>query len=228
MSQPRDEGNWAKPTESFEVGEVEGDALNLNVAGRKLTGPLQGFGQLWQKTYRVPIEGKTPEEIISTWKAEYGRFWPEGHRFYAPITGIQPGEVGLINAKSGPTKLSTGVMVLYADDTSFTYITPEGHPFAGWVTFSAFEEDESIYAQVHMLIRPNDPIYEMGFLMFGSRDEDKMWQHTLRELSSYLGTDSEVETEIVRVDRKRQWKKFGNIRHNSVARTWLRKPIWRT
>ena len=34
-------------------------------------------------------------------------------------------------------KLSTGVMVLYADEESFTLMTPQGHMFAGWITFSA-------------------------------------------------------------------------------------------
>ena len=37
-------------------------------------------------------------------------------------------------------KLSTGVMVLYADEESFTLMTPEGHMFAGWITFSAIEQ----------------------------------------------------------------------------------------
>ena len=95
-------------------------------------------------------------------------------------------------------------------------------------TLSAFEEEGTTYAQIYLLIRPNDPIYEVAFLTFGSRAEDQMWQHTLRELAAYLGTPGAVATEIVRVDRKRQWKNFGNIRHNSVARTSLRKPIWRT
>jgi hypothetical protein len=27
-------------------------------------------------------------------------------------------------------------MVLFADDVSFTLMTPEGHMFAGWITFS--------------------------------------------------------------------------------------------
>ena len=39
-------------------------------------------------------------------------------------------------------KLSTGVMVLYADDESFTLMTPQGHMFAGWITFSATERDD--------------------------------------------------------------------------------------
>jgi hypothetical protein len=38
-------------------------------------------------------------------------------------------------------RLSTGVMVIYADDKSFTFMTPEGHMFAGWITFSAMEQD---------------------------------------------------------------------------------------
>ena len=33
--------------------------------------------------------------------------------------------------------LSTGVLVLYADDESFTLMTPQGHVFAGWITFSS-------------------------------------------------------------------------------------------
>ena len=33
----------------------------------------------------------------------------------------------------GKMKLSTGVMVLYADEESFTLMTPQGHMFAGWI-----------------------------------------------------------------------------------------------
>ena len=31
----------------------------------------------------------------------------------------------------GGMKLSTGVLVMYADDESFTLMTPQGHMFAG-------------------------------------------------------------------------------------------------
>ena len=40
-------------------------------------------------------------------------------------------------AIGGGVKLSTGVFVLYADEESFTLMTPQGHMFAGWITFSA-------------------------------------------------------------------------------------------
>jgi hypothetical protein len=178
---------------------------------------------MWQKTYRIPVPGHTPEEVIATWKAEYGRFWPTYNKFYAPIAGIKPGEIGLIKGASGPVRLSTGVMVLYADDVSFTYMTPQGHPFAGWITFSADEEDGVTHAQAHALIRANDPLYELGFMFGGSLQEDRMWQHTLRSLAEYLGAPGEVTTTKIKVDRKRQWGQFGNIRHNSAIRTMFRR-----
>ncbi len=225
MAEPRDKENWAAPVERLHVGDIAPEALNLNVEGRQLTGPLQGFGQMWQKTYRVLVGDATPEEVISTWKSEYGRFWPTTNRFYAPIMGIKPGEVGVINAKQGPVKLSTGVLVMYADDTSFSYMTPQGHPFAGWITFSANDSDEGTVAQVQLLIRANDPLYEAGFMMGGSRAEDRMWHHTLRSLADYFGSPAEVETQRVKVDKRRQWSKVGNVRYNSMIRTWVRKPV---
>jgi len=223
MSEPKDRENWAKPVDRLEVKSVPEGAKGQTVHGRRLTGPLQGFGQMWQKTYRVRIDGKNPEEVIAVWKTSYGRFWPKTNRFYAPIAGIKPGEIGLITGKSGPTKLSTGVMVLYADDRSFTYITPEGHPFAGWITFSAHDEDDHTVAQVSALIRANDPIYEAGFMVYGNRAEDRMWLHTLRELARHLGSKQEPTFERVKVDRKREWKNFKNIRRNAMLTGMFRR-----
>jgi hypothetical protein len=223
MTEPRDKGNWADHVEHFASEGLPEGARSDTVAGRRLMSPLQGFGQMWQKTYRIPVPGHTPEEVISTWKAEYGRFWPTYNKFYAPIAGIKPGEIGLIKGASGPVRLSTGVMVLYADDVSFTYMTPEGHPFAGWITFSADEEDGVTHAQVLALLRANDPVYELGFIFGGNRQEDRMWQHTLRSLAEYLGAPGEATTTKIKVDRKRQWRRFGNIRHNSAIRTMFRR-----
>ena len=74
---------------------------------------------------------------ISEWRDDFPSFWPKGNDFYPPLTGLEPGEVALIKAAGpGGMKLKTGVMVLYADDESFTLMTPEGHMFAGWITFS--------------------------------------------------------------------------------------------
>jgi len=137
MSEPRDVENWAKPIDEFKVGEVAEGAVTGNVEGRKPTGPLQGFGQLWQKTYEVSIPGPTPEKVIATWKEHLGDFWYPSNKFYAPAGGIAPGEIAIIGGGVGPAKISTGVRVIYPDERSWSYMTPEGHPWAAIITFSA-------------------------------------------------------------------------------------------
>ena len=136
----RDATNWAKKVSTLNVSEVPEGAVNINVEGKRLAGPIQGFGKMWQKTYqvRLPRERVSATDLIATWKQRFPEFWPEGNGFYAPLTGIEPGEVALIGMTlPGKMKLSTGVMVLYADEESFTLMTPQGHMFAGWITFSA-------------------------------------------------------------------------------------------
>ncbi len=223
----RDPGTtWAKPVDRLTMGEVPSQALNLNVTGKRLSGPLQGFGQLWQKTYRIRFEGAspTPQEVIAVWKREFGSFWPANARFYAPFAEIAPGEVGLINQHvPGGQTLSTGVMVIYADDESFTFMTPEGHVFAAWITFSADSDaDGATSAQVHALVRASDPFFEALLMTGGHGQENQHWETTLQNLAARFGATGSPTTEAVCVDRKRQWRHAGNIRHNSA----IRSGIW--
>jgi len=109
-------------------------------------------------------------------------------------------------------------MVLYSDEESFTYMTPEGYPFSGWITFSAYEkEDGTTVAQAHLLIHANDPIYELMMPLGLHKAEDRIWQRTLRNLAAYVGANGEVETRVVCVDPRRQWRRYGNIRHNALV-----------
>ncbi len=220
---PRDAGSWARHVGPLRVDAAPHGARNLNVDGRRLAGPLQGFGKLWQKTYRVDLVGATvtPEELIATWKANYGDFWPDSNVFHAPPDGIEPGAVGLIDADlPAGLKLSTGVMVLYADDVSFTYMTPLGHPFAGWITFSATDQGGTTTAQVDVLMRATDPASELGLALGGHRSEDRMWVRTLDNLAAHVGVaDPQVATSMVCVDGRRQWKRVGNLRHQAVLHT---------
>jgi hypothetical protein len=216
----RSEETWAAPIDRLTLGDVPGDAVNLNVTGKRLAGPLQGFGQLWQKTYRVRLDGSTasPAEVVSVWKREFGSFWPAGARFYAPFAEIAPGEVGLINQDvPGRQVLSTGVMVIYADDVSFTFMTPEGHVFAAWITFSAEEtEDGTTVAQVQALLRASDPVYEALLMTGGHSQENRHWTMTLGNLAARFGVDGAATVEQVCVDRRRQWRNVGNVRHNAA------------
>jgi hypothetical protein len=188
-------------------------------------GPLQGFGQLWQKTYEVRIPGPTPEEVIGTWKTKFGDFWYPSNKFYAPAGGIAPGEIAVIGGGKGPTRVTTGVRVIYADERSWSYMTPEGHPWAAIITFSAHEDDEGVtVARIHLLVRANDPLYEVSFKIYTSRLEDKIWNHTLSQVAGHFGVaEPKVEMTAQLVDRKRHWKYVSNLWKNSAIRTLLRR-----
>ncbi len=220
----REATNWAKSVSRLNVSEMPEGAVNINVEGRRLTSPIQGFGKMWQKTYqvRLPSERVSATELIATWKQRFPDFWPEGNRFYGPLTGIEPGEVALLNmALPGRMTLSTGVMVLYADQESFTLMTPQGHMFAGWITFSAQDVDGDTVAQAQVLMRASDPIFELGLALGGHRQEDRFWQHTLTRLAEHFDHEAEVGTKVVCIDKRRQWSRWRNIWHSSAIRSTL-------
>lgn len=168
---------------------------------------------MWQKTYRVAIPGHEPASVIATWKENYGEFWPSVSRFNAPVAGIKPGEVGSIQ---GMQVLSTGVVVIYADDTSFSFMTPEGHPFAGWITFCAVPTEGGSIAEVRLLIRASDPIWDVSFFFGVGKGEDWMWRHTLRSLAAHLGSHEKPTQDSVKVDRRRLWHNARNWRKNAL------------
>jgi hypothetical protein len=221
----RDSAYWA-PSARLDTSSAPAEAINLNVTGRRVTSPLQGFGQLWQKRYQLtlPAPAPSPSELIAAWKSEFPDFWPAGNRFYGPLTGIAPGEVALLNLAIGRgVQLSTGVLVLYADDVSFTLMTPQGHMFAGWITFSARTADDgSTLVEANVLMRASDPLYEVALGLGGHRKEDQFWQATLTALAARFGVRSpQIQTTVTLVDRSRQWRYAGNIRMNSAISTSL-------
>lgn len=222
---------WARPVDRLRVTDAHAEAMNLNVEGRHLTSPLNGFGQLWQKTYRVRLQGVTPEQVVKVWKEKLPELMPADSRFYPSLSGVRPGEILLINATlpgiPGGMPVSTGVMVLYADDVSFSVMTPEGHPEAGFNTFSAHEEDGVTVAQIQSLARANDPIFELGFrLMGGSKQQENIWRSVLTNLSAQFGVqEAAVEMNKVCVDPRLQWSQARNVWHNSVIRTTLSLPV---
>lgn len=221
------EGTWATPRDRL---AVTGHADAAAVDGRRVSGPVQGFGKLWQKTFSVRLEDAevTPAEVVTTWRERYGEFWPQGNDFRSPLAGVAPGEIGLISGRAGGLRLSTGVLVMYADETSFAFITPEGHPFAGLITFSAERaEDGTTMARVELLIRSHDPLVELGMAFGGHRKEDRLWQATCANLARALGVlQPKVESRVVCVDRHRQWRRVGNLRHDAVLAA-LARPFRR-
>jgi len=223
---PRDAANWATKVDRLTVDER--GSRGVNVAGRRLTGPIQGFGKMWRKTYWIEVSPEiSPKAVIATWKEHFGEFWPRGSRFQAPLTRLGPGDVALLDVRvGGGVRLSTGVFVLYADEESFTLMTPQGHMFAGWITFSAQTKGQAKSAatrvQAQILMRSNDPLYELAMSFGGHRKEDQFWRQTLTSLARHIGAAPVVvRTRTVCVDRRRQWRNAGQVWHNSLVRTMV-------
>ena len=119
-----------------------------------------------------------------------------------------------------PVKLSTGVLVLYADDESFTFMTPEGHTLSAWITFSARSDDGVMVAQAQALERPSDPFDDLAYKLGGNRQNNKFWQATLANLAKLIGVDAPVvDVQSVCIDGNRQWRHWRNVRNSATVRS---------
>jgi hypothetical protein len=231
----RDTAYWAQPVSKLRVSDVPAGALNLNVEGRQVVGALQGFGQMWQKTYKVRLSGVavTPAEVITIWKENFAHFQPPENRFYPSMSGVKPGEIVFIDTLlpavpglPGMIPIASGVMVLYVDDESFTVMTPQGFPESGWNTFSAYEEGGSTVAQIQSLCRATDPVYEFGFrFMGGAQKQEETWHYVLKALAAHFDLKGEVQMVKTCVDPKLQWSQARNVWHNAGIRTMLHTPV---
>ncbi len=214
---------WARPIERISLSEVPETAVNLNVDGLGVVGPVQGFGQLWEKTYRVRLTGSaaTPPEVVQALKDNFPSLQPPQNRFFPSSRGIAPGEVVLINAHTPVGLISTGVWVVYADSGSFTFMTPQGHPESGWVSFTAYEADGCTVAQVRGFARANDPVYELGFRLMGSKEQERIWTHVLESLARHFGVPGWVRMTKTCVGPDLQWDQALNVWYNAQIRTML-------
>ena len=220
---------WAKPVDRLVVPEMPALAINRNLRGRRVAGPVDGFGQLWQKTYRLTIDkpGLTPQKVSKVLKQNLPAFQPSYNRFYPSPAGIAPGEVVAINSSTPGGPVSTGVLVVYSDDVSFTFMTPQGHPESGWVTFSAFEENGKIIAQIMGLASANDFVYEAAFRAVGSKMQVNIWKTVLISLAKYLEIPADVTVEPICIDKHLQWSQAGNVWYNAQIRTLFYMPFRR-
>ena len=222
---------WAAPFERLQIKDVPGGARTINVNNRMVASPLQGFGPMWQRNYRVRLSGvkATPSEVVKDWKLNFAVFQPPENHFYPSLAGVKAGEFVFIEStlplfpgSPGIIPMKSGVVVLYCDETAFTVMTPEGFPISGWNTFSAYEEDGTVVAQVQGLIRTSDPIYEFGFrYMGGEAVEDKIWFHVLRTLAAHWGIKGQIQFHKVLIDPDIQWKNFRNVWKNAAIRSFF-------
>ena len=218
--------SWAKPVSELFVPAMPKEARNLNVNGLRAVGPVKGFGRLCQKVFRLHICDPiiSPEEAIAALKENFPSFQPSFNRFYPSPGGIQAGEIVLIDSSTPGGPVSTGVMILYADERSFTFNTPQGHPECGFVSFSAREESEGTIVQIVGLARASDPVYEAAFRLVGSKIQTRIWTHVLTSLAVHLGVPADITFDQECVDKCLRWSEIGNVYYNAQIRTLINEP----
>jgi Domain of unknown function (DUF1990) len=209
------EGNWAAKVDRLHVDGPRQDKA-FNVEGHRVAGPQQGFGRLYDRTFTIMLgDVVTPEALVADWRAHFGDFWPKSATFYGNITSIEAGDVAPLTASG----ITTGVLVIYADDTSFSYITPEGHMFAGMITFSARHEKLGTVAEIRMLVRPADALWVLVWPL-GRGIEGKFWKKTLTNLAAAQGVAGVAAVEVtVCVDKRTLWKNWRNVFRNGGLKT---------
>ena len=215
------DAGWAPKMYKMRVTEKPEGAFAKNMDGRRVIGQLQGFGPMWEKTYWINIKkpGIKKEDVILAMQQHFVEFQPSENSFYPTSNGIAPGEMVFIDSRTPGGIVSTGVMVLYLDDRSFTFITPQGHPESGWITFSVDEREDSVYVQLQGLVRSSDPFFEIAFKIAGSKFQETIWKHVLSSLAKYLGVEDNVDMKKYLPAADLQWRKAGNIWYNSHLRS---------
>ena len=221
--------HWVRPSAQLELGEVQSKATNINRSGRHPSGSSRGFGQLWQKTYRLPLAGIEikPEAVVADWKKNFTTYWPGKNRFHGSAEGVAPGEVVILDlTRQSGRRVKTGIQVIDSDKQSFSFMWLQGQMFVGLITFHAEKNDGLTWVQIQALVRAGDPIFEIGCrLGFGHKADAAFWQGTLQNLRKAMVAEFRpVQQKTQLVDPRIQWQQAGNVWHNSTIRTMLGLP----
>lgn len=220
---------WARSIERIWLTDIPEEAMNINVHGRRVTSPAKGFGRMWDKRYRLRLNDTDvdPRRVVSVWKAAFPEFWPKGNRVFTSAKApLAPGTTAVLNLSlPGGLTLATGIMIVYADDTSFSFMTVEGHMLAGLINFSSFQEDGTTIIQVHPLFRASDPLMELAFRFGASNQEDVFWHRTLNNLARRLGFHGHIEQHSKLIDGRLDWSEAGSLWKNAAIRSSFYMPV---
>jgi anti-anti-sigma factor len=221
---------WARSVDRISITDIPDGAMNMNVQGRRPTSPIRGFGRLWEKRYRLRLDGTdmNPQEIILLWRSTFAEFWPKGNKLFpSGKATLEPGTAAVLNLSlPGGLTLATGILVMFAGASSFSFMTVEGHMLSGWITFSSFRENGAVVIEVHPLFRAGDPLMELAFRFGGAGQEDRFWHQTLHNLARRMGSHGTVEQHNVLVDDTVNWGEKKNLWWNAAIRSALSMPVY--
>jgi hypothetical protein len=154
--------------------------------GRQRHGPqADGAGaglrqDVAEDLHRRPRQRGHPRAGIAAWKADFGRFWPRGNAFprrahrhrsrgRRAARPLDARRRPAVDRRDGALR---GRRVLHPHDAAGPHVR-------GWITGSAFERTGSTMLQAQVLMRANDPLYEVGLTLGRARKEDRFWCETL-------------------------------------------------
>ncbi len=194
-----------------------------NIAGRRISAPSHGFGQLWRKRFWMVLPADlSPVMVIGTWKRRFSDFWPGTNEFV--VDRMAEDEVaGAEMELPAGARVATGLVVIASAEDRFTLITIEGHMFAGWVTFRGEQTPEGTRIEIELLMRASDPLYEFGLKLGGHRREETFWRDTLKRVAAHFGQAPRIEMESSLEDPARQWSRVANTWYNAAIRTQLQR-----
>ena len=198
--------NWAKPVEKLTAAGAPDGALEPRRRASGSSGPIQGFGKLWQKTYKVRARrrrGRRRQEVIAAWRQSFPSFWPKGNDFYPPLTGVEPGEVALL---TGAARRRHEVLdrrdgalrrrgVVHADDAGGPHVRRLDH------VLGVRARAAPTVAQTQVLMRAQDPLSELGLTLGGHGKENKFWERDAAALAARFGVEGAPETTTGRLRR---------------------------
>jgi len=220
-----DASRWDDGRELTPCPSLPEAVLNL-LRNRPPRAPLEGFGGLRMRTYKVHLIGTSlsPAQVFSTWMDHFSATWPEGNHFISCAPALEPGVTAaiLLSMPAG-MRIITCARVIYRDETSLTLMTLLGHMFAGLITFSVFQEGSVPVMQTQALVSPGDPFYELAFMLgVGRRGEDAFWHAALINAARLFGAEASVQQENLTISTNLQWRYFRNIWYNAAIRSSLR------
>ena len=162
---------------------------------------------------------------IATWKERFPTFWPKGARFYAPLAGIAPGEVALLDIPPGPGLAGQaldrghghlrGRRVVHVHDPRGPYAVGVDH-----LLRPSRPATGATVAQAQALERTSDPFDELAYMLGGNRMNDRFWRHDAREPRPPRGRARTRGRDPDRVRRPESAVAPGrNVRNSATLRT---------
>lgn len=216
------------PSRPVVMRELPQQSKGTNVKGRALQDPACGYGKLWLKQYSIRLPGVEEQGAkLSGWlKERLPALWPEGNDIAITEGGIAPGAVGAITlTMPGGVKLDMGLRVIQVGRSDFTFATLRGHLASGYINFSCNRVAGVPVLTIRSLARTGDPLFDIGFRLFGHIQQERFWQRTLLNAAEELGVVSRVESYKECVDTSKGAGGWSNITYNSGAGTVVSR-LW--